>query len=202
MAAAAAAPAPSINRSSAEPVAAPGCFRWVRLCARCVCAVCAVPQSGTERSPGSAPLCPQSCGRWGRTAPPLGAADAPRSRAGRRPIQRTAGAEAVRCGAVREQRSKAAERPALPNARRGSRPRGAPAAAASFGPRFPRDAARPPAARLRRSVPPGSGRTAARPAPSPLRRRPALPSPPPPTEARVPLKARGGCAGRFMNGAT
>lgn len=65
MAAAAAAPAPSINRSSAEPVAAPGCFRWVRLCARCVCAVCAVPQSGTERSPGSAPLCPQSCGRWG-----------------------------------------------------------------------------------------------------------------------------------------
>lgn len=107
-----------------------------------------------------------------------------------------------RCGAVREQRSKAAERPALPNARRGSRPRGAPAAVASFGPRFPRDAARPPAARLRRSVPPGSGRTAARPAPSPLRRRPALPSPPPPTEARVPLKARGGCAGRFMNGAT
>lgn len=99
MAAAAAAPAPSINRSSAEPVAAPGCFRWVRLCARCVCAVCAVPQSGTERSPGSAPLCPQSCGRWGRTAPPLGAAGAPRSRAGRRPIQRTAGAEAVRCGA-------------------------------------------------------------------------------------------------------
>lgn len=53
--------------------------------------------------------------------------------------------------------------------------------------------------------PPGSGRTAAQPRSgpaAPLSRRPALLAPPPPTEARVPLKARGGCAGRFMNGAT
>lgn len=80
--------------------------------------------------------------------------------------------------------------------------------AASFGPRFiPRcgPASRCPGMAL--SSPPGSGHTAARPRSvsgpaAPLSRRPALLAPPPPTEARVPLKARGGCAGRFMNGAT
>lgn len=108
---------------------------------------------------------------------------------------------AVRCGNKGRKQRSARRCPTPAGARDLAALRPLPAAA-SFGPRFPRDAARPPAARLRRSVPPGSGRTAARPAPSPLRRRPALPSPPPPTEARVPLKARGGCAGRFMNGAT
>lgn len=165
---AAAAPAPSINRSSAEPVAAPGCFPWVRLCARCVCAVCAVPQSGTERSPGSAPLSPQSCGRWGPHRSPARSCGPPSEPCGASADTKNGRGRsgAVRCGNKGRKQRSAPRCPTPAGARHLAALRPLPAAA-SFGPRFPRDAARPPAARLRRSVPPGSGRTAARPAPSP-----------------------------------